>query len=36
MTPKEVFEDSFRIAELLLHLHRLLENDGLVTEGDSG
>jgi hypothetical protein len=34
MTPKEVFEDSFRIAELLLHLHRLLENDGLVTEGD--
>lgn len=34
MTPKEVFQDSFRIAELLLHLYRLLENEGLVTEGD--
>ena len=34
MTPKEVFQDSFRIAELLLHLSRLLENDGLVTQGD--
>ena len=34
MTPKDVFQDSFRIAELLLHLHRLLENDGLVTEGN--
>lgn len=34
MTPKEVFQDSFRIAELLLYLHRLLENDGLVTKGD--
>lgn len=34
MTPKEAFEDSFRIAELLVHLFRLLENDGLVTTGD--
>jgi len=34
MTPKEVFQDSFRIAELLLYLHRLLENDGLVTQGE--
>lgn len=34
MTPKEVFQDSFRIAELMLDLHRLLENDGLQTEGD--
>jgi hypothetical protein len=33
MTPKDVFQDSFRIAELLLHLHRLLENEGLVTQG---
>ncbi len=35
MTPKEVFQDSFRIAELLLHLYRLLENEGLVTEGET-
>lgn len=34
MTPKEAFEDSFRIAELLVHLFRLLENDGLVTHGE--
>jgi len=34
MIPIEVFQDSFRIAELMLHLHRLLENDGLRTEGD--
>jgi hypothetical protein len=33
MTPKQVFEDSFRMAELLLHVYRLLENDGLKTEG---
>jgi len=33
MTPIEVFHDSFRIAELMLHLHRLLENDGFQTEG---
>lgn len=33
MTPKQVFEDSFRIAELLIHVYRLLENDGLRTEG---
>jgi hypothetical protein len=31
--PIEVFQDSFRIANLMLHLHRLLENDGLQTEG---
>jgi hypothetical protein len=30
-----VFEDSFRIAELLIHVYRLLENDGLQTEGDT-
>ena len=35
MTPKEVFQDSFRIAELLLHLYRLLENEGIVTEGET-
>jgi hypothetical protein len=34
MTPKQVFEDSFRMAELLIHVYRLLENDGLKTEGD--
>jgi hypothetical protein len=34
MTPREAFEDSFRIAELLVHLYRLLENDGLITHGD--
>lgn len=34
MTPIEVFQDSFRIAELMLHLHRLLENDGLRTDGE--
>jgi hypothetical protein len=34
MTPKQVFEDSFRMAELLIHVYRLLENDGLQTEGD--
>jgi hypothetical protein len=34
MTPKEAFLDSFRIAELLLHLYRLLENDGILTQGD--
>ena len=34
MTPKEVFLDSFKIAELLLHLHRLMENDGVVTQGE--
>jgi len=33
MTPKQVFEDSFRMAELLIHVYRLLENDGLKTEG---
>lgn len=33
MTPKQVFEDSFRMAELLVHVYRLLENDGLKTEG---
>lgn len=33
MTPKQVFEDSFRIAELLIHVYRLLENDGLKTDG---
>lgn len=33
MTPKQVFEDSFRMAELLIHVYRLLENDGLQTEG---
>jgi hypothetical protein len=33
MSPKQVFEDSFRMAELLLHVYRLLENDGLKTEG---
>src|SRR5713101_4370332 len=27
MTPKQVFEDSFRMAELLIHVYRLLEND---------
>lgn len=32
--PIEVFQDSFRIANLMLHLHRLLENDGLQTEGN--
>lgn len=34
LKPIEVFNDSFRIAELMLHLHLLLENDGLQTEGD--
>jgi hypothetical protein len=34
MTPKQVFEDSFHMAELLIHVYRLLENDGLQTEGD--
>jgi hypothetical protein len=34
MTPRQVFEDSFRIAELLIHVYRLLENDGLKTEGE--
>lgn len=33
MTPKQVFEDSFRMAELLIHVYRLLENDGLQTDG---
>ena len=33
MTPKQVFEDSFHMAELLIHVYRLLENDGLQTEG---
>ena len=33
MTPKQVFEDSFRMAELLIHVYRLLENDGLQTTG---
>src|ERR1035437_1079711 len=33
MTPKQVFEDSFRMAELLIHVYRLIENDGLKTEG---
>lgn len=33
MTPKQVFEDSFRMAELLIHVYRLLENDGLKTDG---
>lgn len=33
MSPRQVFEDSFRMAELLLHVYRLLENDGLMTEG---
>ena len=33
MSPRQVFEDSFRMAELLLHVYRLLENDGLQTEG---
>ena len=35
MTPKQVFEDSFRIAELLIHVYTLLENDGLQTEGNT-
>ncbi len=34
MTPRQVFEDSFRMAELLIHVYRLLENDGLKTEGE--
>lgn len=34
MTPREVFEDTFRIAELLIQLYRLLENDHLETEGE--
>jgi hypothetical protein len=34
MTPKQVFEDSFRMAELLIHIYRLLDNDGLKTDGD--
>jgi len=34
MTPRQIFEDSFRIAELLIHVYRLLENDGLKTEGE--
>jgi hypothetical protein len=33
MTPKQVFDDSFRMAELLIHVYRLLENDGLQTTG---
>lgn len=33
LKPIEVFHDSFRIAELMLQLYRLLENDGLQTEG---
>ena len=33
MTPKQVFEDSFRMAELLIHVYRLLDNDGLKTDG---
>src|SRR5437016_873560 len=34
MSPKQVFEDSFRMAELLIHVYRLLENDGLKTDGE--
>ncbi len=34
MTPRQVFEDSFRMAELLMHVYRLLENEGLKTDGD--
>jgi len=34
MKPREVFEDTFRIAELLIQLYRLLENDHLETEGE--
>lgn len=34
MAPREVFYESFRIAELMLHVHRLLENDGVKTQGD--
>jgi len=34
MTPKQVFDDSFRMAELLMHVYRLLENEGLQTTGE--
>lgn len=34
MTPRQIFEDSFRIAELLIHVYRLLENEGPKTEGE--
>lgn len=34
MTPLQVFEDTFRVAELLVNVYRLLENDGLKTEGE--
>ncbi len=33
MTPRQIFDDSFRIAELLIHVYRLLENEGVKTEG---
>ena len=34
ISPRQAFEDNIRPAELLLRVFRLLENDGLHTEGD--
>jgi hypothetical protein len=34
LTPLYIFNDSFHMAELLIHVYRLLENDGLKTEGE--
>jgi hypothetical protein len=33
-TPREVFEENIRPAELLVCIHTLLENDGIQTDGD--
>lgn len=33
MKPLEAFEDSFRLADLMIHLYRLLENEGITREG---
>src|SRR5438067_1024804 len=34
LSPRQAFEDNIRPAELLLRVFRLLENDGLHTEGE--
>jgi hypothetical protein len=34
MTPREVFENSFRLAQLMLDVYRMLENEKLITEGE--
>jgi hypothetical protein len=34
LSPRQAFEDNLRPAELLLRVYRLLENDGITTDGD--